>query len=196
MGNICSGKGTIAQALIKTNPKFHLISFGNILRKEIKDRSSIGIKIEKYVSQGNFVPLEISNQILLKEIRSENCIVEGYPRRLEQIDVLLKLKFRFFYVLLSCSFDMALKRIQNRRICENCNTIHNDPEIKACSICSGKLTQRKDDMDNEIIATRYQNQAGKINEIIKSNKIKITHYDNSSFDYSRIIADILKMANG
>ena len=58
-----AGKGTQAQKIVA---KFNLyqVSTGDLLRNEIKKKSDIGIKIEKIISQGDFVTDDIINDLL------------------------------------------------------------------------------------------------------------------------------------
>ena len=58
-----AGKGTQAQNIAK---KFNLyqISTGDLLRSEIKKKTTIGKEIESIISEGNFATDEIVNTLL------------------------------------------------------------------------------------------------------------------------------------
>jgi len=78
-----AGKGTQAQLIVKKHNYFQL-STGDLLRKETKKKSDLGLKIESLISKGNFVSDEIVNQLLRETISNlkyrDRIIFDGYPR--------------------------------------------------------------------------------------------------------------------
>ena len=58
-----AGKGTQAQYVVKKYNYFQL-STGDLLRNEIKKKTSLGKKIEKIILQGNLVTDDIVNTLL------------------------------------------------------------------------------------------------------------------------------------
>ena len=60
-----AGKGTQAQNIVK---KFHLhqVSTGDLLRSEVKNKTSIGKDIENIISKGDFATDEIVNELIKK----------------------------------------------------------------------------------------------------------------------------------
>ena len=82
-----AGKGTQAQLIVKKHNYFQL-STGDLLRKETKKKSELGLKIESLISKGNFVSDEIVNQLLREAISNlkyrDRIIFDGYPRTIDQ----------------------------------------------------------------------------------------------------------------
>ncbi len=121
-----AGKGTQAQNIVK---KFHLhqVSTGDLLRSEVKNKTSIGKDIENIISKGDFATDEIVNELIKNVIfdpsKKNKLIFDGYPRSLNQaenLDKLLKssnqkIDYIFF---LNVKKDTIVKRIEKRKILE------------------------------------------------------------------------------
>ena len=62
-----AGKGTQAHLIVK---KFNLfqVSTGDLLRNEVKNKTSIGKDIENIISKGDFATDEIDNDLIKKVI--------------------------------------------------------------------------------------------------------------------------------
>ena len=82
-----AGKGTQAQHIVK-NYNFFQLSTGDMLRNEIKNKSELGDKIEKIISNGEFVSDEIVDKLvekLISKLKFKNPIIfDGYPRNMLQ----------------------------------------------------------------------------------------------------------------
>ncbi|MDR2628259.1 MAG: adenylate kinase [Dysgonamonadaceae bacterium] len=82
-----SGKGTQSELLIK---KFGLghISTGDVLRKEIAERSDLGKIAETHIGKGELVPDDLIVDMLAKVLDSRQegrgLIFDGFPRTLQQ----------------------------------------------------------------------------------------------------------------
>ena len=85
-----AGKGTQANNLVK---EFNLnkVSTGDLLRKEIKKKTKLGIDIENIINKGNLVSDEIINNLLenisSKKENHNRLIFDGYPRKLSQVKI-------------------------------------------------------------------------------------------------------------
>ena len=122
-----AGKGTQSQNIVKKFKLFQ-ISTGNLLRSEIKNKTSIGKEIEEIISKGDFATDDIVNKLIKNVIfdpqKKNNLIFDGYPRSLSQaknLDLLLessnqKIDYIFF---LNVNKDIIIKRIEKRKILEN-----------------------------------------------------------------------------
>ena len=91
-----AGKGTQAENLVKEF-NFFKASTGDLLRKEIKKKSSLGTKIKSIIEQGLLVSDDIINDLIENILYNNNyfnrIIFDGYPRNLNQakhLDVLIK----------------------------------------------------------------------------------------------------------
>ena len=89
-----AGKGTQSELLIK---KFNLthLSTGDILRKEIGDKTQLGLEAKKYMDDGLLVPDEVVigmiGSQLEKNNQSKGFIFDGFPRTNNQAEALDKL---------------------------------------------------------------------------------------------------------
>ena len=153
-----SGKGTQAEAIAKEFKLYHL-SMGDELRKEIKNKTEIGKKVESIMARGELVPTEITSQIAVnvsKLKESKNGIVfDGYPRSSDQWAFMSK-NFKIDSAIeLQLSEKESVDRIASRRMCPKCGKNYNliwlKPKVAGlCDIDQEKLIQRNDDKPKEI----------------------------------------------
>ena len=64
-----AGKGTQAQFIVTKHNYFQL-STGDLLRNEVKKKTSLGIEIEELISDGKFVSDEVVNKLLRQSINN------------------------------------------------------------------------------------------------------------------------------
>ena len=118
-----AGKGTQSNFIVK---KFNLyqLSTGELLRKEINDKTQLGQQISSIINAGNLVSDEIVGNLIEKFIANKNyknrLIFDGYPRNLSQaryLDVLLKRNNQKIDIALklSVSLETIKKRIFERK---------------------------------------------------------------------------------
>ena len=86
------GKGTQSELIVAKYELKHL-STGDLLRKEIKDKSELGQIAEGYISQGQLVPDKMIIDIIIKNIDEQpaSCkgfILDGFPRTVGQAEAL------------------------------------------------------------------------------------------------------------
>ena len=160
------GKGTMSEYIIKEYGVVH-ISTGDMLRTAIKDKTSVGLKAQEYMSEGKLVPDEIIHDIIVDRLSKDDVkkgfLFDGYPRTLEQAEDLTKilkdLSMKIDAVInLDIADEVVVKRITGRRICMKCGNIHNiyfkAPKVEGvCDVCGEKLTTRADD-NEESLKTR------------------------------------------
>ncbi len=163
MGPPGAGKGTQAEMIInKYGIKY--ISTGNILRKEIRNNSEIGIKVEDYINNGKLVPDDIANKIAVSFLNDDSLkkgfLFDGYPRTVGQskfLDNYLDSNFTNLDAMLfiEIPFQVIFDRITKRRSCRDCNSVYHldtrPPKLEGhCDICNGELIQRNDDNDDVV----------------------------------------------
>ena len=82
-----AGKGTQGDNLVK-DYNLIKISSGDLLRGEIKKKTTLGEQIKSVIDKGSFVSDEIINNlienILSNKSNSNRLIFDGYPRNLNQ----------------------------------------------------------------------------------------------------------------
>lgn len=119
-----SGKGTQSQFISKIFNFIHL-STGDIFRKNILNKTKLGIIAESYINKGLLVPDNITINMVKNQIKIKNSIIkgliyDGYPRTLNQAislnDFLLKnslgnINIAFF---LSIKDNIIIERICKR----------------------------------------------------------------------------------
>ena len=180
-----AGKGTQAQKIVA---KFNLyqVSTGDLLRNEIKKKSDIGIKIEKIISQGDFVTDDIINDLLklviTNPIYKNRIVFDGYPRNINQaqnLEIILNSDNQSinFILFLKVNREIIEKRILGRITCEKCNKTLNEyldkEEIENHECGKIYLKKRKDD-NKETIITRYE-------EYMKKTKPVLDFYSSRSY---------------
>ncbi len=83
------GKGTQAKLIKDTLGLIHL-STGELLRKEIKTKSKVGIISKRFIDKGEFIPDDIMLEIINNTITRHNCLkgylFDGFPRTLPQAE--------------------------------------------------------------------------------------------------------------
>ena len=86
-----SGKTTNAELIAQNNTNITHYSTGDMLRAEVKQGSDAGKEIDKYISNGLIVPIEIAIKTITNAIKNaptEVIIIDGYPRSMEQLNAL------------------------------------------------------------------------------------------------------------
>ena len=160
-----TGKGTVGNLLSREFNIPH-ISSGEIFRSYIKKKNELGVEIEKYVSNGQLVPDDLTIKILKSRIEEDDTkngfVLDGFPRTIEQakyLDKLFENENRKISVVvdLSLSDDEIVDRKTKRRTCPNpdCREIYNldfkKPKIDGiCDKCQTKLIIREDDNETTI----------------------------------------------
>ncbi len=86
-----SGKGTQSEKITDQYGLKH-ISTGDMLRREIKSGSPLGIIAKKHIDQGQLVPDQLITEMLSKLLKGlgaiNGVILDGFPRTVEQAEAL------------------------------------------------------------------------------------------------------------
>ncbi len=115
-----AGKGTQASLISDSNSYLHL-STGELLRKEVDKKTSLGIQVKEIINSGNLVDDELVLEIVKQNLalNNEGWILDGYPRNLSQADSLTKVLDelnqpleKVFY--LDLDEEILVKRLINR----------------------------------------------------------------------------------
>ncbi len=80
-----AGKGTQAARLAARFGIVH-ISSGDLLRRHVRDRTSLGQRVKSYVDQGDLVPDAVVMDMLRKPVlaAANGYVLDGFPRTVEQ----------------------------------------------------------------------------------------------------------------
>ena len=176
-----AGKGTQSN-LIVSKFKLHQLSTGELLRKEIKDKTKLGQEISAIINLGNLVSDKIVGDLIEKyvsnQIYKNRLIFDGYPRNLIQArnldNVLEKYDQKIDIVLkLSVSLETIKKRILERK----------------------NLEKRADD-SQEIAIKRYQTYEDNIKPVIdfykQTNLLKVVNGETSITEISNEISALIE----
>ena len=154
-----AGKGTQAK-FVTEYLKIPQISTGDILRVEVKDRTDLGIKVQKIMDSGGLVSDELIVSIVKNRLQKDDCtngfLLDGFPRTIPQAKALLEAKIAIDIVIeLSVSDDEIVKRLSGRRVHEASGRIYhiqnNPPKHPDLDDQTGeKLVQRPDDLESTV----------------------------------------------
>ncbi|KZS75578.1 adenylate kinase [Mycobacterium kansasii] len=86
-----AGKGTQAQKLAE-KLGIPQISTGELFRRNIEDGTKLGIEAKRYLSAGDLVPSDLTNELVDDRLNNPDAangfILDGYPRSVEQAKAL------------------------------------------------------------------------------------------------------------
>tara|TARA_B110000259_G_C13863602_1_gene341894 strand:- start:17 stop:658 length:642 start_codon:yes stop_codon:yes gene_type:complete len=162
-----AGKGTQAQFIVKKHNYFQL-STGNLLREEIKLKTSLGNEIDELISNGKFVSDEMVNTLLRQSITNlkfrDRIIFDGYPRNIDQAKNLKLILSEFgqtigHIIFLNVSKDIVEKRIMGRMTCDKCNMTLNkffDKDQIDLHPCGKEFLKKRKDDNFDVVVARYE----------------------------------------
>jgi len=153
IGKPGSGKGTQAKLLSSALSIPHLSS-GEILRREVKEQTELGKKVESFILRGEIGPEELIARTIISFIKKngyENSyILDGFPRTSLQADILDSSLPPDIVIYLDVDDGEVVNRLSKRLFCPSCEAIYHEntnPPVKegTCNLCGTKLIKRKDD---------------------------------------------------
>ncbi len=159
-----AGKGTQAKRVIEEFDIPH-ISTGDIFRKNIKEKTELGQKVEGLLAEGKLVPDELTIEIVWDRLDQEDCkngfLLDGFPRTIPQAQALdeglAKRGLKLDRVLnIDVDKDSLVKRLSGRRVCPNCGVSYhidnNPPKVEGiCDVCQTPIIQREDDKEQTVL---------------------------------------------
>lgn len=159
-----AGKGTQAKRVIEEFDIPH-ISTGDIFRKNIKEKTELGQKVEGLLAEGKLVPDELTIEIVWDRLDQEDCkngfLLDGFPRTIPQAEALdeglAKRGLKLDRVLnIDVDKDSLVKRLSGRRVCPNCGASYhidnNPPKVEGiCDVCQTPVIQREDDKERTVL---------------------------------------------
>jgi len=158
-----AGKGTQAKS-ISNNYSIPHISTGDIFRKNISERTPLGIEAKKYIDKGHLVPDELTIDIVKDRLNEKDCsngfLLDGYPRTVNQAEALeIMLKERGekldTALLIKVPKEFIIDRMTGRRVCTTCGASYhvkyNPTKITGkCDVCGNFVIQRDDDTEETV----------------------------------------------
>lgn len=201
-----AGKGTYGKILAKRWGMSH-VSVGELIRAE-RPIACLGVASKSRADRGLLIPDDVVAEICKQHICSKplqnSWILDGFPRTLEQADMLREFASPHVCVNFKLPFGILMQKLLGRRICKTCGQDFNMADIREipyelpailpqrdCKECNGDapLLRRVDDTA-EVIQKRL-----KIYE--KSTKPVIDLYDREgillNFDVLHGIGDMTRL---
>ena len=210
-----TGKGTVA-GLISKETGLPQISTGDIFRKNISEKTPLGMEADKYISKGDLVPDEVTVPMVEDRLTWEDAkngaILDGFPRTIEQAEKLDEMLSKNgnkvdLVVNLVTPREELIDRMLTRRVCTNqeCKTTYNTklnpPKQEGiCDKCGSPLKQREDDSDPEAINRRLEIYEEKTSPLVEYyTKKGVLRTETVSLDINRmgkdVAEDIIKLIN-
>ena len=206
-----AGKGTQSKYIVKKYNLFQL-STGEFLRKEIKNKSELGIKITSTINSGLLVSDEIVSRvienIISKKEYKNRVIFDGYPRNISQaknLDLLLNKYDQKIDIALKLSVDLETikKRISGRSTCSLCGKIYNEfynPAPISSDCCSPKFLQKRGDDTLDVATKRfetYEKKTAPLLDFYKNlNLLKVINGESPIDQIYKEISDIMSLIEG
>ncbi len=142
-----SGKGTVSEKLAKEFKLFHL-SAGDLLREEIRRKTSLGKQIQKYIDTGNLVPPHLVVEMVKEKLgKKMDYILDGFPRSLDQAT---KIEEVDAVIYLSLPEKAIIKRLSGRRIDPITGKTYHLRELPPPRKIAKRLIQRNDDLPSVV----------------------------------------------
>lgn len=176
-----AGKGTYAS---KIAPKLKIphISTGDLFRKNMREKTEIGIKVKEFMERGDLVPDEIVIKMLKDRIKNKDCqegfILDGFPRTIPQAEKLAEITDIDIVINMCVSNEIIIKRLSSRITCKDCGEIFNLINVPTkkegiCDKCQGEVIRRAD-QEPKIILNRlniYEKQTAPLIDFYKNKGI-------------------------
>ena len=206
-----AGKGTQSKFIVK---KFNLfqLSTGELLRKEIINKTQLGLNISSTMNSGNLVSDKIVSDLIETYISNKDfndrLIFDGYPRNISQAENLNSLLNKFnkkidLVLKLSVPIDIIKKRITGRSICSICGKIYNEffnPAPINANCCSSKYLQKRTDDTLDIAISRYENYEKNIKPVTDFYKetklLKVVNGETSIMAITKEISGLIEAVKG
>mgnify|MGYP002658366321 FL=1 len=201
-----TGKGTVA-GLISEQTGLPQISTGDIFRKNISEKTPLGVEADKYISKGNLVPDDITVPMVEDRLTWDDAkngvILDGFPRTIEQAEKLDKILAKKgekidLVINLVTPKEEIIDRMLTRRVCTNqdCKATYNiklHPPVKEgiCDKCGSPLKRRADDSDPEAIKRRLEIYEEKTSPLVEYYKEKgVLRTETVSISINRMGKDV------
>lgn len=151
-----AGKGTQATKICESYNIPH-ISTGDIFRKNISEKTPIGIKAKSYIDRGELVPDEVTVAIVKARLEEADCkngfLLDGFPRTVAQAAALEEFAKIDVVIDVDVPLGKLLKRLTGRRVCPDCKESYHIDFLNGstiCSRCGATLIQRADDNEQTV----------------------------------------------
>jgi adenylate kinase len=161
LGKQGAGKGTQCVRLSHHYVVPH-VSTGDMLRGEVKSKTSLGQRAQTLMDRGELIPDEmvmemVSGRLSERDTRGRGFVLDGCPRTTGQAEELDDIVHPFgldLVIDLLVPTSLVMKRLASRRVCVDCGANYSTaapPMVNwACDVCGGEVVQREDDTEEAI----------------------------------------------
>jgi len=161
LGKQGAGKGTQCVRLSHHYVVPH-VSTGDMLRSEVKSRTSLGQRAQSLMEQGELIPDDmvmemVGARLSERDTTGRGFVLDGCPRTTRQAEALEKIVEPFgldLVIDLQVPTPLVMKRLASRRVCVDCGANYSTaapPLVNwTCDVCGGEEIQREDDTEEAI----------------------------------------------
>ncbi|OQR71037.1 GTP:AMP phosphotransferase [Tropilaelaps mercedesae] len=176
-----SGKGTISEWIVRDFNLKHLAA-GDLLRKNIKDKTPLGREASLYVEKGQLVPDALVTKLILQELsttfNNQSYLLDGFPRTIPQAEALHKKENLNACINLAVPEKEIMDRIQGRWYHPGSGRTYHmqfqPPKVAGKDDVTGEpLEQRQDDKPETVRARleTYRNQTAPVINFYKGKNL-------------------------
>ncbi len=154
-----AGKGTQAQYITDTYD-IPQISTGDMLRAAVKEKSELGLKVDRVMASGSLVTDDIIIALVKERLALPDCrngfLFDGFPRTIPQAEAMIREGVEIDVVLeIDVPDDEIVKRLTGRRVHVDSGRVYhiefNPPAESGIDDVSGEpLIQRTDDEEETV----------------------------------------------
>jgi adenylate kinase len=161
LGKQGAGKGTQCVRLSHHYVVPH-VSTGDMLRGEVKSKTSLGQRAQTLMDRGELIPDEmvmemVGGRLTERDTRGRGFVLDGCPRTTGQAEELDDIVHPFgldLVIDLLVPTSLVMKRLASRRVCVDCGANYSTaapPMVNwTCDVCGGEVVQREDDTEEAI----------------------------------------------
>jgi adenylate kinase len=205
-GSPGSGKGTQSKLLVE-RLGIPQISTGDMLREHINAGDQIGNMVRDQMRAGALVSDELVNTLVEERLKradtNKGFILDGYPRTLQQADVMAvlldRLKIGQLVIHLVVDYTVIIARISGRRQCPACGTLYNatskPPKVAGvCDLDGTPLIVREDDRES-VVRERleaYESKTRPLLNYFRESGRKVVEIDASTLKPEGVFEKILE----
>ncbi|GFO10762.1 GTP:AMP phosphotransferase ak3, mitochondrial-like [Plakobranchus ocellatus] len=157
-----SGKGTISTRIVKDFGVKHLSS-GDLLRKQVQEKTEYGQQAKNYMDAGKLVPDDLMLGLFMNELKDlgdHSWLLDGFPRTVDQAVALTKSKDIDVVLNLRIPFDVIIDRIKGRWTHPGSGRIYhvdfNPPKVPFKDDMTGEPLVQRDDDKEETVKARLE----------------------------------------
>jgi len=152
-------QGTIANRIIKTYKLTHL-STGDVLRRNIEEKTPLGLQAESFIKEGRLVPDSQMIQCIMDELKviPGSILLDGFPRTKVQAQQLWGVLKIDSVINLVVPDEVIIDRVKGRYVHMASGRVYNldfnPPKKAGLDDVTGEPLEKRPDDDPEILLKR------------------------------------------